>query len=248
MTGGRAAFARLLAIPGALEKVVTKARQRLAAGMVPVPVTLRDGATVGLRPVYPGDRQWLMKAQEQELVSGTTLYQRFFTAGPATPAMARYLTEVDYVDHFAWVAIGSADVSVGGASYVRSASDAALADISFLIMDEFQGRGLGTLLMGAVAIAARRNGISYLSADVLAENTAMRAILNHAGIKWEPTERGVVHGSLEVPDPGKFRVMPGTAAALGDLVDSCHAMGGQLQAGPVDHGLPELSGLAHRRS
>jgi hypothetical protein len=140
LMGGRAAFARLLAIPGVLDKVVAKARQRLAAGMVPVPVTLRDGATVGLRPVYPGDRRWLMQGQEQELVSGTTLYDRFFTAGPVTPAVARYLTEVDYVDHFAWVAVDRAEVSVGGASYVRSASDAALADISFLIMDEFQGR------------------------------------------------------------------------------------------------------------
>jgi protein lysine acetyltransferase len=242
LMGGRAAFARLLAIPGVLDKVVTKARQRLAADMIPVPVTLRDGATVGLRPIYPGDRRWLMKGQEQELVSSTTLYDRFFTAGPVTPAVARYLTEVDYVDHFAWVAVDRAEVSVAGASYVRSASDAALADISFLIMDEFQERGLGTLLMGAVAIAARRNGIARFSADILAENTAMRAILNHAGITWEPTQMGIVHGILEVPDPGKFGVMPSTAAALGDLVDSCHAMGGQLQAWPVDHGRPELSG------
>ncbi len=54
----------------------------------------------------------------------------------------------------------------------------------------------------------------------------MRAILNHAGIRWEPTQMGIVHGILGVPDPGKFGIMPGTAAALGDIVDSCHAMGG----------------------
>ena len=76
-----------------------------------------------------------------------------------TPPLARYLAEVDYVDHFAWVAVDSSGVPVGGVTYVRSASDRALADISFLIEDQFQGRGLGTLLMGAVAIAARRNGI-----------------------------------------------------------------------------------------
>jgi GNAT superfamily N-acetyltransferase len=84
---------------------------------------------------------------------------------------------------------------------VRSASDAALADISFLIMDEFQGRGLGTLLMGAVAIAARRNGISRFSADVLAENTAMRAILNHAGIRWDRRKWGSCTAFLEFPTP-----------------------------------------------
>ena len=216
LKGGRAAFARLLAIPGVLDKVVTTARQRLAAGMVPVPVTLRDGTTAGLRPVYPGDQQELMRG---ELFSARTRYQRFLGPGQVTAALARYLTEVDYVDHFAWVALDGADVLVGGVTYVRSASDPALADISLMINDEFQGRGLGTLLIGAVAIAARRNGISRFCADVLAENAPARAILNHAGITWEPAEAGVKHGLVTVPDPGTFGITPGTAAALAAIVD-----------------------------
>ncbi len=216
LKGGRAAFTRLLAIPGVLEKVVTTARRRLATGLVPVPVTLRDGTATGLRPVYPGDQQELMRG---ELFSAKTRYRRFLGAEQVTPALARYLTEVDYVDHFAWVALGSADVLVGGATYVRAASDRALADISLMIKDEFQGRGLGTLLMGALAIAARRSGISRFSADVLAENAPMRAILDHVGIEWETAEAGVMHGSVAVPDPGKFGITPGTAAALAALVD-----------------------------
>jgi protein lysine acetyltransferase len=216
LKGGRAAFARLLAIPGVLDKVVTTARRRLAAGMVPVPVTLGDGTDAGLRPVYPGDQQELMRG---ELFSARTRYQRFLGPGPVTAALARYLTEVDYVDHFAWVAVDGADVMVGGATYVRSASDRALADISFLIKDEFQGRGLGMLLLGAVAVAARRHGISRFSADVLADNALMRAILDHAGITWQPAEAGVMHGSFAVPDPGTFGITPGTAAALAAVVD-----------------------------
>jgi GNAT superfamily N-acetyltransferase len=102
---------------------------------------------------------------------------------------------------------------------VRSASDRALADISFLIEDEFQGRGLGTVLMGALAIAARRNGICRFCADVLAENAPMRAILAHAGIKWQPAQAGVVHGYAAVPDPGTSGIAPGTAAALAAVVD-----------------------------
>jgi len=217
LKGARAGFTRLLAIPGVLEKVVTTARQRLAADLVPVPVTLRDGTTTRLRPIYPGDQQELMQG---ELFSDKTRYQRFLSVGQVTPALARYLTEIDYVDHFAWVAVDSADVSVGGATYVRSASDRALADISFLIKDEFQGRGLGTRLMGAVAIAARRNGIARFSADVLAENALMCAILDHAGIKWDPAEAGVKHGLVAVPDPGMFGITPGTAAALAAIVEN----------------------------
>jgi protein lysine acetyltransferase len=217
LKGGRAAFAQLLAIPGVLEKIVTTARQRLAAGLVPVPVTLRDGTAAGLRPICPGEQYELVR--RQRLFSAQTRYRRFFTAFHITPAMARYLAEVDYVDHFAWTAVDSTGVPVGGASYVRSASDRALADISFLITDQFQGRGLGTLLMGAIAIAARRNGIVRFCADVLTDNAPMRAILDRADIKWEPAEAGVVHGHAAVPDPGKFGIPPGTAAVLAAAVD-----------------------------
>ena len=217
LKGGRAAFMRLLAIPGVLEKVVIKARQRLAADTAPVPVTLRDGTAAGLRPSYPGDQHELVKGEP--LFSANTRYQRFLGVADITPALARYLAKVNYVDHLTWVAVDSADVPVGGATYVRSASDRALADISFLIEDEFQGRGLGTLLMGAIAIAARRNGISRFCADVLAENAPMRAILDHAGIRWERAQAGVVHGHVAVPDPGKFGITPSTAAALAAVVD-----------------------------
>ena len=72
--------------------------------------------------------------------------------------------------------------------------------------------------MGAIAIAARRNGISRFCADVLAENAPMRAILAHAGIKWRPTQAGVVHGYATVPDACKFGITPGTAAALAAVV------------------------------
>ena len=73
--------------------------------------------------------------------------------------------------------------------------------------------------MGALAIAARRNGIARFAADVLAENAPMRAILAHAGIKWQPAQAGVVHGYAAVPDPGQFGITPGTATALAAVVD-----------------------------
>ena len=150
---------------------------------------------------------------------GIQRYQRFLGIQQVIPALARYLTEVNYVDHFAWVAVAGAEASVGGVTYVRSASDRALADISLMIKDEFQGRGLGTLLAGVVAIAARRNGIARFSADILAENAPTRAILARAGITWEPAEAGVAHGCVAVPDPGEFGITPATAAALAAAVD-----------------------------
>jgi hypothetical protein len=71
----------------------------------------------------------------------------------------------------------------------------------------------------AIAIAARRSGISRFCADVLADNAPMRAILDHAGIKWQPAEAGIGHGHAAVPDPGKFGITPGMVAALAAVVD-----------------------------
>ena len=217
LKGGPDAFARLVAIPGVRERVVTRARQRLAADLVPVPVTLVDGTKLRLRPVYPDDQTRLVEGSAA--ASAQSVYRRFFSSGKVSAAAARYLTDVDYVDHFVWVAMDSDDIAIGGASYVRSHTDDAQADISFSITDEYQGRGLGGLLMGALAVAARRHGIARFTADVLHENTAMRAILERAGIEWEPTDGAVLHGVTEVPDPGAFGLTPDTAQALGVLVD-----------------------------
>ena len=196
---------------------MARTRQRLAVDLVPVPVTVRDGTTLRLRPVYPDDQTRLMEGSQ--VASAQSRYRRFFTSAKISEAAARYLTDVDYVDHFVWVAIDSDDVAVGGASYVRSHAHDAHADISFSIADEYQNRGLGGLLLGALAVAARHHGISRFTADVLHDNWPMRAILARAGIEWEPAAGPVLHGVSEVPDPGAFGITPDTAQALGVLVD-----------------------------
>jgi protein lysine acetyltransferase len=224
LKGDRDAFTELIGVPGVIDRLVVRARQRLAAGLVPVPIALADGTRLRLRPVFPDDKQRLLDASA--LASAQTRYRRFFTAGEISAATARYLTEVDYVDHFVWVAIDDDDVAIAGVSYVRSHVDDTVADISFSVFDEFQGRGIGTLLMGAVSVAARRSGISHFTADVLAENKPMLAILDRAHMSWE-SEGQVLHGVSEVPDPGAFGIDPETAEALGALVDEVAARTGQ---------------------
>jgi CRP-like cAMP-binding protein len=217
LKGGVDAFTRLLGTPGVRGRVAAKTRQRLAAGLVPVPVTLADGTTLRLRPVYPDDGTRLVEGGA--VASAQSRYRRFFTSGGISPAAARYLTDVDYVDHFVWVAMDGDDVAIGGASYVRTNADDEQADISFSIADEYQGRGLGGLLLGALAVAARHHGISRFTADVLHENRPMRAILDRARIEWEPADGAVLHGIIEVPDPSAFGITPDTAQALDLLVD-----------------------------
>jgi len=73
-------------------------RQRLAAFITPIPVYVRDGTELHLRPVLPGDNE--RAAHGPVRFSSDTLYRRFHMAtGMPTETLMTYLFEVDYVDH-----------------------------------------------------------------------------------------------------------------------------------------------------
>ena len=93
-----------------------------------------------------------------------------------------YLFEVDYVDHFVWVMTDGAEgPGVAGARFVRDQDDPSIAEIAFTVADAYQGRGIGAFLMGALAVAARYDGVERFSARVLPENSSMREILDGMG-------------------------------------------------------------------
>ena len=202
LIGGRPAAVRLLGIQGVRDRVIRLARHRLAADLVPVPLRLRDGASVWLRPVVPDDGRAVLGHPGRS--SDETLYRRFFRSRQPSRRDLEYLADADYVDHFAWVALDDeAGGPVGEASYFRT-PDGTDAEVSFWLPDDFQGRGLGTLLMGALAVAARRNGVTRFVADVLGENVRARAMLDRAAPRWTPEGPGVVHAVAAVPDPSRL--------------------------------------------
>lgn len=95
------------------------------------------------------------------------------------------------------MALDELGVPVGEASYFR-APGGTDAEVSFWLPDDYQGRGLGTLLVGALAVVT----------DVLGENTRARAMLDRAGLRWTPERSGVVHGVAAVPDPSRLGIPP----------------------------------------
>src|SRR5439155_224847 len=70
---------------------------------------------------------------------------------------------------------------VASAHYIRERDDPETAEVAFSVIDEYQHRGIGTLLLGALAVAAHVNGVRRFSARVLADNTPMKRILQTAG-------------------------------------------------------------------
>ena len=108
LKGGQAAFTRLLAIPGVLEKVVIKARQRLAADTAPVPSTSAHALLPGSVQEVPrrpagadaGGAGRLPATTRTRVSSASNRYSRRW---PGTP------TEIDDVYHFAALLVDSAD-------------------------------------------------------------------------------------------------------------------------------------------
>lgn len=198
--GGREAFATMLELPDMLEKLLRVGRQRLAAFISPVPVRMRDGTELYLRPVLPGDSERTTNGPVE--FSSETLYRRFQTPQNPTDALMRYLFEVDYVHHFVWVMTdGAYEPVVADARFVRDENDSSLAEVAFIVGDDYQGRGIGTFLMGALAVAADYHGIHRFSARVLSDNLSMRAILDHFGAVWHRDDLGVVTTVIDVPRP-----------------------------------------------
>ena len=155
-----------------------------------------DDATLTVRQIRPDDRDALRAAFHK--LSPESRYRRFQGhVSDLSPAMLRYLTEVDGSDHFAVVAVlerrGGAPL-LPFASFVRRRASAELvgvarliklpsnmAEVAITVADAFQGRGLGAELMEILVKQARKSGIDTLVAHVLSNNEPMMRLLRTAG-------------------------------------------------------------------
>ncbi|CAM4206298.1 Acetyltransferase Pat [Mycobacterium basiliense] len=196
--GGSDALDRMVHIPGVMQRLVRMVRQRLAAFITPIPVRLHDGTQLLLRPVLPGDSERTVHGHVH--FSSETIYRRFMSARVPDRAMMHYLSEVDYVDHFVWVMLDGDD-PVADARFVRDEHDPTVAEIAFTVADAYQGRGIGSFLIGALAVAARVGGIARFSARMLADNLPMRIIMDRYGAVWQREDIGVITTVIDVPGP-----------------------------------------------
>ncbi len=84
---------------------------------------------------------------------------------------------------------------------MRDDHDPEVAEIAFTVADAYQGRGIGSFLIAALSVAARVAGVERFSGRMLADNVAMRTIMDHYGAFWERDDVGVVTTVVDVPDP-----------------------------------------------
>jgi RimJ/RimL family protein N-acetyltransferase len=142
---------------------------------------LRDRSAVLIRQVRSTDAPLL--ADGFARLSPRSRWMRFLGAKTTlSAAELRYYTEVDHHDHEAIGALSAADGrGVGIARYVRDADDPQAAEIAVTVVDDWQGRGLGTELLSRLSDRARQAGIHRFTALVAAENVAVAGLARKLG-------------------------------------------------------------------
>lgn len=144
---------------------------------------LRDGRKVEIRMLRADDQNDMLAAIGR--TSSQSLQRRFF--GPKRSFSKKevdFFMNIDFTNHVALIALADEDeheVIIGGGRYV--VADPLTAEIAFVVIDDYQGQGVGTLLMHHLAILARKAELTELAAEVLSENTAMRKVFAKFGFQ-----------------------------------------------------------------
>jgi RimJ/RimL family protein N-acetyltransferase len=144
---------------------------------------LRDGRPVEVRALRPQDEANMLLAVDR--IGVKSLQRRFFvTKHGFSESEKEFFMKIDFVNHVAVVAEIDEDgrpAIIGGGRYVVTKSGE--AEVAFMVVDAYQGKGIGMILTRHLIGLARAAGLKRLAADVLPGNTAMRKVLEKSGFK-----------------------------------------------------------------
>jgi RimJ/RimL family protein N-acetyltransferase len=160
---------------------------------------LRDGRRVEIRALRPDDEADLLAAIGR--TSTQSLRRRFFVVKRGfSQKEIEFFMNIDFSNHVALVALadeGGRPTIVGGGRYIVVRPGQ--AEVAFVVIDGYQGQGLGAHLMRHLADIARDAGLTELIAEVLPENTAMRTVFSKFGFRPLPKrEPQVIHLVMEL--------------------------------------------------
>ncbi|MDQ3759455.1 MAG: GNAT family N-acetyltransferase [Actinomycetota bacterium] len=162
-------------------------------------MTLRDGRVALVGPLHPDDRRRYLAGVSR--MSPESLYMRFMApVARLTESQLRYLLEVDHRNHEALLAVDeNSGQAVGVARFVRL-ERREIAEAAIIVVDAWQGSGLGKSMLRVLAQRARELDIHRFEITVLSGNKPMLAILASLG-SYEVVRREGASIVAEVPVP-----------------------------------------------
>ncbi|NMO02437.1 GNAT family N-acetyltransferase [Gordonia sp. TBRC 11910] len=152
-------------------------------------VLAADGGVVHIRPITPDDAAKLVAFHAR--LSEQTRYLRYFEPYPTmSPNDVYRATHVDNRYRVGLIALlGDEIIAVG---VYEGRPDSTTAEVAFVVADEHQRRGLGSVLLEHLAGAAADSGIETFEAAILAENPSMVRVFEDAGYQVRGTDDGYV--------------------------------------------------------
>ncbi|HIP79011.1 MAG TPA: N-acetyltransferase [Kiloniellaceae bacterium] len=149
-----------------------------------IAVTADNRAHYLVRPLRRSDRRLIEEALR--LLSARTLYARFHTRGTRLSSRELdYLVDTDDRDHVSWLVLDPSQrpdgLPIALGRYVRDPEAPSRAEVALTVCDHHQGRGVSKVLLGALAASAQGAGVKHFCGSLLAENHAMRSLMQNLG-------------------------------------------------------------------
>jgi ribosomal protein S18 acetylase RimI-like enzyme len=152
-----------------------------------------------VRSVTAADRDALASLFAR--MSAGSRYLRFHAPMPVVAeAELDRISGADGRSRVALAAVDPRDGSFAGIAEYAPTGDGS-SDVAFAVADDWQGRGVGTMLALALLGHASRNRRARLVALTLSENRAARALLRRVGFRTTWLGRGQVELALDLPMP-----------------------------------------------
>jgi len=164
----------------------------------PESILLADGGTITIRPIHPDDADDLQNTFMR--LSTQSIYLRFLSYKKAlTDEEALRLATVDYNTQMAFVATmieNGHEIVVGVSRYaLLDKVHPKTAESAVIVGDEFQGRGIGKLLLWKLVNYAKAKGFDHLRGNLDMGNTRMLDLIKRSGL---PHHQRYVDGIWEV--------------------------------------------------
>ena len=145
---------------------------------------LRDGRTFEVRALKPTDEADMLAAVDR--IGAQSLYRRFMGAKRGFSDKERaFFLNVDFVNHVALVAEvkdGDRASIVAGGRYI--VEKPGMAEVAFAVVDDYQGLGIGAILLRHLAALGRQAGLREFTAEVLSDNAPMLKVFERSGLKF----------------------------------------------------------------
>lgn len=161
---------------------------------------LENGLEITLRMLLSADKSKIKEGFQ--LLSPESRYTRFFSyMQTLSDAQLEYLSNVDQVNHVAW---GVSDPmidperGIGVGRFIRVETCPNCAEMAFTVLDEYQGKGIGTALLGLLYVLAQSYEIEFFTGSILSQNKHFWKRLRDIGAESTDSRGGIIDFKLPI--------------------------------------------------